>query len=353
MTQGFDNIKNITGKTLKTGAMAATAIPFYKDLAFPVANDLYQGFIMGNPDKSKTLRAALKLAGLDRNGNRIAREGTNNTNHSGMPFEILDDNQLTGGKSVQVNNKRGQVGGQPNTKTQAQALALAQQLGGNPPVVNQQEAGTQQANVNAINDYISKLQEINQPYIESLQRFADNYSDLYNQNQLASRRLRDISAITGDPIWYQSAKYYNPLEVEATKIDLQKKIQDAQAGDLNAINEMMGNLAAVQQMGLTPETAFANKNLLTMMAAKDREDNRLQIALENNLMKKYGIDRNYARALTVQAMRNQNALDVASMYTGAYGNSGGVAPGLNQKGTAGNVASMDAMLQAAHNKNNR
>lgn len=262
-------------------------------------------------------------------------------------------NSGSSGGSTGTNGSRGTRGMGDQANTQAQALALSQQLGGNPPIVNQQDADTQQANVNAINDYVSKLQEINQPYIESLQRFADNYGDLYNQNQLYNRRMRDLSAITGSPLWYQSAKDYNPLEVEATKIDLQKKIQEAQAGDLNAINEIMGNLAMAQEMGLPPEAAFANKNLLTMMAARDREANKYQIALENNLMKKYGIDRNYARALTVQAMRGQNALDVASMYTGAYGNGGGVAPGLNQQGTANNVAGMDAILQAAHNKNNR
>jgi hypothetical protein len=208
--------------------------------------------------------------------------------------------------------------------------------------------------MDAINDYVSKLQEINQPYLDALKGYLDNYDNLYNQNQLASRRLRDISAITGDPIWYQSSKDYNPMLAEANKVELQKKVQEAQAGDLNAINEIMGNLAMAQEMGLPPEAAFANKNLLTMMAARDREANRYQIALENNLMKKYGIDRNYARALTVQAMRGQNALDVASMYTGAYGNGGGVVPGLNRQGTANNApASYDTMLQAAHNKNNR
>ena len=108
-------------------------------------------------------------------------------------------------------------------------------------------------------------------------------------------------------------------------------MQDAQAGDINAINEVMGNLAAVQEMGMTPETAFANKNILTMMAAKDREENKYRIALENNLMKKYGIDRNYARALAVQSMRGQNALDVANVYMG-----GGVAPGLNAQGNIAN-----------------
>ena len=67
-----------------------------------------------------------------------------------------------------------------------------------------------------------------------------------------------------------------------------------------------------------------------MMAAKEREANRYQIALENNLMKKYGIDRNYARALAVQAMRGQVARDVANINAAAYG----TAPGLNRQGTA-------------------
>ena len=276
-------------------------------------------------------------------GNKPSGSNSN----AGVPFEILDDIQLTGGKSVQVNNKSGQ----PNT--QAQALALAQQLGSNPPITNQKDADIQQTNINAINDYISKLQEINKPYIDALQDYSDRYDDLVKNNFNAQRYFTAMAGLTGNNNYARLADSINPLVVEGNKIDLQKKIQDAQAGDLNAINEIMGNLAMAQEMGLPPEAAFANKNLLTMMAARDREANKYQIALENNLMKKYGIDRNYARALTVQAMRGQNALDVASMYTGAYGNGGGVAPGLNQQGTANNVASMDAMLQAAHNKNNR
>jgi hypothetical protein len=297
-------------------------------------------FIYGNKG---TLTPEM-IAGMQSTKAFLNKLGSNN----GKPSGGKNTGSYT---SIGSKGARG-IGGQHTT--QAQALALAQQLGGNPPIASQQEADVQRANMDAINDYVSKLQEINQPYLDALKGYLDNYDNLYNQNQLASRRLRDISAITGDPIWYQSSKDYNPMLAEANKVELQKKVQEAQAGDLNAINEIMGNLAMAQEMGLPPEAAFANKNLLTMMAARDREANRYQIALENNLMKKYGIDRNYARALTVQAMRGQNALDVASMYTGAYGNGGGVVPGLNRQGTANNApASYDTMLQAAHNKNNR
>ena len=317
-----------------------TAVEFYKDLAFPVANDLYQGFIMGNPDKSKTLRAALKLAGIDRDGNRVPRE----------PNNVSTNNGNNTGDSANVGSKgtRG-ISGRPTT--QAQALALARQLGGNHPVINQQDASDQQANVNAINDYVSRLQEINQPYIESLQKFADNYGDLYNQNQLYNRRMRDLSAITGSPLWYQSAKDYNPLEVEATKIDLQKKIQDAQAGDLNAINEIMGNLAMAQEMGLSPEAAFANKNLLTAMTMRDRNLTNREIAQLNNAAKLQIALQNAQNRLAVQNLRNQGGMTNALIFAGQYGQP---AVGLNQQGLPSNVpASYDAMLQSAHNKNNR
>ena len=267
-------------------------------------------------------------------------DSTNNSNNTVIP------------SSTNVVKGNGRVGNQPTT--QQQALALAQQLSGNTPVVNHQDTDTQRANIQAINDYVSKLQEINQPYINSLQKYMDNYNDMLDQRQRAARFWQGAASLTGNPAWANIGRQYDVLTNEANKVAIIKQIQDAQAGDLNAINEIMGNLAMAEEMGLPPEAAFANKNLLTMMAARDREANRYQIALENNLMKKYGIDRNYARALTVQAMRNQNALDVASMYTGAYSNDGGVAPGLNRQGAPSNVpASYNVMLQAAHNKNNR
>ena len=264
-------------------------------------------------------------------------KSTNNSNNTGSS---TGTNGVKGG---------GKMGSQPTT--QAQALALAQQLGGNTPTANQQGADTQQANINAINDYVSKLQEINQPYIESLQRFADNYGDLYNQNQLYNRRMRDLSAITGSPLWYQSAKDFNPLEVEATKIDLQKKIQDAQAGDLNAINEIMGNLAMAEEMGLPPEAAFANKNLLTAMTMRDRNLTNREIAQLNNAAKLQIALQNAQNRLAVQNLRNQGGMTNALIHAGQYGQP---AVGLNQQGLPNNVpASYDAMLQSAHNKNNR
>lgn len=234
--------------------------------------------------------------------------------------------------SATSSSSKGTGGMGSKSTTQAQAATLAQQLGANPPVANKQDADTQQANIDAINDYVSKLQEINKPYIDALQDYYKNYNNYLNDYHRARDFYTGLAGWSGNSQWADVGKDYNAVANEAQKLATLKTLQDAQAGDVNAINEVMGNLAMAQEMGLPPEAAFANKNLLTMMAARDREANKYQIAVENNLMKKYGIDRNYARALAVQAMRGQNALDVASMYTNAYGNGGVVAPGLNRQG---------------------
>lgn len=312
------------GKNIgKAGGIIGTAIPFYKDIALPAANDLYQGFIMGNPDKSKTLQAALGLAGIDRNGNRVAREKISSVNNTGVPLEVLDDTQLTGGKSVQVNNKSGQVIGQPRVQV---ARQVASQLSSQPKVA-QQEATQQQANIDAINDYISKLQEINQPYIESLQKYMDDYNNMLDQRQRAARFWQGAASLTGNPAWANIGRQYDALTNEANKVAIIKQIQDAQAGDLNAINEIMGNLALAKELNLPPEAAFANKNLLTALTANRRQLTDLEKAQIMADIRKYGYDSAFARALQVQGMKGQNALDVARTYMG-----GGVAPGLNNQG---------------------
>jgi hypothetical protein len=309
-------IGTMVTKHPKIGATVGGALPYalssgfghYFDKAFTPAMQQY-GF---QPYNSSLVNEV---------GAMVGRPGNNNKGKSS------GDNGNTTGNSTGTNGVRSgsRISGQPTT--QAQALALAQQLGGKPPVANKQDAGTQQANTNAINDYISKLQEINQPYIEALQKFADNYDDLYNQNQLYNRRMRDLSAITGSPLWYQSAKDYNPLVAEANRINTLKTIQDAQAGDINAINEVMGNLALAKELNLPPEAAFANKNLLTALTANRRQLTDLEKAQIMADIRRYGYDSAFARALQVQSMKGQNALDVARTYMG-----GGVAPGLNRQG---------------------
>ena len=199
-----------------------------------------------------------------------------------------------------------------------------------------------QFNIQAINDYIQQLKDINQPYSDALQNYINNYDDLYKRNYNAQRYWAAMSGLAKNPNYRNVAEAYNPLVQEANRLNAIKQLQQQQASDINAINEIMGNLAVAKEIGLEPEAAFANKNLLTALSMKDREENKLRIALENNLVKKYGIDKNYAKALAQQALRNQGALNVALTNAAAFGGLGGYqpitnmqpAPGLTPQGTA-------------------
>lgn len=179
-----------------------------------------------------------------------------------------------------------------------------------------------------VNDYISQLQSIQQPYIDALKSYVDNYNNMLDKRQRAARFWQGAASLTGNPNWAKLGEQYNTLSNEANRIAAIKQLQDAQAGDINAINEVMGNLAIAQEMDLPYEAAFANKNLLTALTANRRQLTDLEKAQIMADIRRYGYDSAFARALQVQGMKGQNALDVANIYMG-----GGVAPGLNNQGT--------------------
>lgn len=250
---------------------------------------------------------------------------SSNRDNNLPPLEVIGDGNIPSGSNTMP------IEAMTNNIVQPSGAQLPSQ----PQSSN--ETIEQQPSIQAINEYVQQLRDINKPYVNALQDYLNNYDELNKRNYNAQRYWAAMSGLANNSRYTKVADVYNPLTKEANKIAAIKQMQDAEASNLNAINEMMGNLAAVQEMGLTPETAFANKNLLTMMAAKDREENKYRIALENNLMKKYGIDRNFARALAVQALRNQGALNVANVNAQAFGLGGyQTAPGLTQRGNIQN-----------------
>ena len=186
-----------------------------------------------------------------------------------------------------------------------------------------------QSNMDAINKYIEQLQAINQPYIQGLTNYYNNYNKLLDQAQRGAGYWQGIAALTGDKNWANMANYYNNLTNEANRLSALKQIQDAKAADMNAITEALGNMEIARQLDISPEAAFANKNLLTALTANRRnltDWEKAQLAAE---LKRYGIDVGYNKAIDVQKLRNQSSLGVANIYAGM----GGVAPGLTAQGT--------------------
>lgn len=232
----------------------------------------------------------------------------------------------------------GMAAGAPTLEQQLQEL-----LSGAPKAKEGASGEDSDKNIQAINDYISKLQEINQPYTQALNNYINNYNDLVKGNFNAQRYFTAMAGLSGNQGYNKLAEALNPLNNEANRINAMKMVRDAEAGNVNAINEMMGNLAMAEERGLPPEAAFANKNFLTAMSMLNRDNTKLEIALANNLVKKYGIDKNYARAIAQQQLRNQGSLAVANTYMSGGGGGGQPGRGLTQQGTAQPTQSYDAL----------
>ena len=306
--------KNIIEKNLAKQAYVNTArnINNASDLihAKPLAKSIVPEVAYGASDILPSLNGLIKNTNIS--------SGNINTPNG---LEVIDDSTLGLGNGNVIQPVS--IG---NVNQQKQAKDIIEQITGQQ---KQQPVTQQQADAQAINDYISQLQQIQQPYVNALQNYLNNYNKMLYNTQMESRRLRDVSAITGDPILYKSATDYNQLNNEANRVSAVKQLQDTQASDLNAINEAMGNLAIADELGLQPQAAFANKNLLTALSMRERDEVKKAIADANVMAKLYGIDIKTALALRLQGMKGQNAIDVANIYAGL---SGGVAPGLNAQG---------------------
>jgi len=248
---------------------------------------------------------------------------------------VADDKNSSNPNENTNGNKSGNGG---NTKAQqAQSSAINSNSNG--------ESAYSDNSVNAILDYISRLNSVNQPYLTALQNYYNNYYKMLDKAQRANRFWQGVSSLTGNQKWADIADYYNPLMTEANKIQYLKQAQDIQAANMNAINEAMGDIAIAKELELPAETAFANKNLLTALTANRRRLTDWDKARLYDATKRYGYDSALNRALAVQNLRNQGNLAVANVYS-----NGGVAPGLNAQGTVNNTN--DARYQQILNQSN-
>lgn len=315
------------GAVLGSGALSVPGAAAGMGVGGAIGDLGYRLFQIDNPYKDTWENTPAEIKALlynKQDGDSTSSSGIQSTppttDLNGQPqYELMDDNKLTGGVSIPTNTAK--LRGVTPTAT------------GNIAQGNVQQAITpeqQQANLEAINNYIARLQQINQPYINSLQNYLNNYNKMVDQRNRAARFWQGAASLTGNPAWANMANNYSPLTNEANRVAAVKQLQDAKAADVNAITEALGNMAAAQDIGLSPEAAFANKNLLSAISSDRKLANDLQKAQLMADTRLYGYDTVYNRALWQQLLRNQGAERVANIYAGGYG---GVAPGLNAQGT--------------------
>lgn len=316
------------GKVSKAGGILGTAVPFYKDFAFPVANDMYKA-IQGNPD-SKILKFFMDMANVNPNQNQVnspvPKENIQEKLDNGLiPLPELDELGKSDLQKNSVSNNK--------VSTSKQANIIANQVVNNKlnesPLEGSSARVPSEDDINILNDYINRLQGIREPYVNALENYLNNYYKNLDQARRADLYFYGANLAKGlNP---KAGEKFNPLQNQADIINTIKLISDANAGDLNAINELQGNMAVAKEIGLPQQSAFANKNLLTALSYDKKYNTDLEKAKIVDAMRRYGYDTNFLRTLMSQEMKGDTAEKVARIYMGLDGEPG---LGLTSQGTA-------------------
>ena len=147
-------------------------------------------------------------------------------------------------------------------------------------------------------DYSAQRSAINQPYIDAVVNALSNYDNAFNQSGRQARSNAFLAKGLNNPYLAQVGEKYNPLQSMEGKLAMQNLLKGARVDNVNSSNEMAGNIAMAQQLGLHPLSAQAGKDWV----------NAYGKIYGNNLdynSKLAGLDNAMAMANMIQA--NQNA----------------------------------------------
>ena len=129
---------------------------------------------------------------------------------------------------------------------------------------------TEPQSIGSMVDYQRQLLEKNRPYIEGLENYYKNYQTNLNEANRIKRYFTGLAGWSGNDKWAELANDYNPLNIEANKLNLIKQLQEARTGNLDEINRIIGNIAIARDLGLPDEAALASKELLNARAAQQK-----------------------------------------------------------------------------------
>lgn len=169
-------------------------------------------------------------------------------------------------------------------------------------------------NEEVIKQYIDMLQNRNAPYIRALNTYLQNYPK--NLNNAKRSDLYFYGANLGYGLDPRAGQKFNALQNEADVIKIIKEIQDARNAEIDYANEVAGNSAIAEDLGLPKQAAFANKNLLSAYSMRERDAIKKAISDAQIKAKKYGIDERAALMRELQNLKYKMGVDVANIYMG-------------------------------------
>ena len=306
-------LKNMIKGGARNLGILSTAVPFYKDFAVPVGKDMYN-FIQGNPDKSKLLKFAIDMINGGKDSNANTPNDLINQLQQGngvVPFEEINPPQT----DVSDLQNIGAVVTPSRNRNMSTYTASNKQSTANSEsnIVNNEASIQPTEDVDVINNYLSRLRGINRPYIKALESYLNNYNKNLDQARRADLYFYGANLAKGlDP---RAGQKFNPLQNQMDIINVIKALQDAKAGDMSSVDELAGNVAIAQQIGLPPQAAFANKNLLSALTSNMKYQTDLEKARIIDAMRRYGYDSAYSRAIMQQLLRNQGSRENALIYS--------------------------------------
>lgn len=199
-------------------------------------------------------------------------------------------------------------------------------------VLDEQPLNTTESNIDIGNilDMYNNISNIRQGYLDKLQEFVDNYDTLNDKNLDREMYLRGLAGWSGNPSWSSMADKINPLAIEASKLDLYKKLAEGQIQDEKELANIVSNIRMMEQMGIDPSIAMADSktlnNITRLMIANKQAQTRMEVANLNAKVKE--LDRQ-ARIAIAQGkrddaykllqMRNQANAQIAAINSIGYG----------------------------------
>lgn len=185
--------------------------------------------------------------------------------------------------------------------------------------------------MDGILEYMKNRQDKLQPYMDKLNEFVDNYKDYNKGYEDTDIFFRGLAGWTGNPAWATYAKDHNPASTEATQIDLYRKLAEQGLAEDDKYQEILGNIAMAESMGMRPEAAFANPKMISNNIQMQKLQQTLQTRREiaNLNAREKELDRqvkvalrqgDWKNAQLLQGMRNEASMKRAVLESSAIGN---------------------------------
>lgn len=182
--------------------------------------------------------------------------------------------------------------------------------------------------------YGGQINKMNQPYIEALQDYLNNYNNYIDNSERRKRFYAGLAGLSGNNNYAGIANDYNPVDVEANKLNLLNQLLQTKYSNFNAINNLLGNATIAQQLGLPAEASLADKNLLNAYTSQQRAlyglegkkyssdlgyKGRLEEAYIDNATKRAIEQGRIDNAIALQQLKNNSYLTGKTIDASAYG----------------------------------